>query len=32
MFITDDDNKYLTNFLKSINVDLNQCASPNYVR
>ena len=29
-FITDDDNKYLTDFLKSINVDLSQCANPNY--
>lgn len=29
-FITDDDNKYLTDFLKLINVDLNQCAKPNY--
>ncbi len=29
-FITDDDNKYLTVFLKSINVDLSQCAKPNY--
>ena len=29
-FVTDDDNKYLTDFLKSINVDLSQCAKPNY--
>lgn len=29
-FITDDDNKYLTEFLKLINVDLNKCAKPNY--
>ena len=29
-FITDDDNKYLTDFLKLLNVDLNQCAKPNY--
>lgn len=29
-FNTDADNKYLTDFLKSINVDLNQCAKPNY--
>ena len=31
MFITDDDNKYLTDFLKSIDVDLSQCAKPKYV-
>ena len=29
-FITDDDNKYLTEFLESINVDLNRCAEPEY--
>lgn len=29
-FNTDADNKYLTDFLKLINVDLNQCAKPNY--
>ncbi len=29
-FITDDDNKYLTEFLESINVDLNRCAKPDY--
>ena len=29
-FITDSDNKYLTDFLKLINIDLNQCAKPNY--
>ena len=30
-FITDDDNKYLKEFLKSINVDLDKCAEPNYI-
>lgn len=30
MFITDNDNKYLKEFLKSINVDLTQCAKANY--
>jgi len=30
MFITDDDNKYLIEFLKYINVNLNTCAIPNY--
>lgn len=29
-FITDDDNKYLKEFLKSINVDLSLCAEPDY--
>lgn len=29
-FITDDDNKYLKEFLKSINVDLSLCAKPDY--
>ena len=29
-FITDDDNKYLNEFLESINVDLNKCADPDY--
>ena len=29
-FITDDNNKYLTDFLKSINVNLSQCAKPDY--
>jgi hypothetical protein len=29
-FITDNDNKYLIEFLKSINVDLNKCAQPDY--
>ena len=29
-FITDDDNKYLKELLKSINVDLSECAKPNY--
>ena len=29
-FITDDDNKYLIEFLKSIDVDLNKCAKPDY--
>lgn len=31
LFITDKDNKYLQDFLKSINVDLTKCAKPNYV-
>lgn len=30
-FITDDDNKYLKEFLKSINVDLSLCAEPDYI-
>ncbi len=30
-FITDSDNKYLEEFLESINVDLNQCAKPKYI-
>ncbi len=30
-FITDDDNKYLIELLKIINVDLNKCAEPDYV-
>ena len=30
MFISDDDNKNLIRFLKTINVDLNKCASPDY--
>jgi transcriptional regulator with XRE-family HTH domain len=30
MFITDNDNKYLTDFLKSIDVDLTKCAKANY--
>ena len=29
-FITDKDNKYLSDFLKLINVDLKECAKPNY--
>ena len=29
-FITDSDNKYLKELLKSIDVDLYQCAKPNY--
>lgn len=29
-FITDDDNKHLKEFLKSINVDLSLCAEPDY--
>lgn len=29
-FITDSDNKYLNELLSSINVDLTQCATPNY--
>jgi hypothetical protein len=29
-FITDSDNKYLKELLTSINVDLTQCAKPNY--
>ena len=29
-FITDSDNKYLKEFLKSININLTQCAKPNY--
>ncbi len=29
-FVTDSDNKYLKEFLESINVDLSQCAKPNY--
>lgn len=29
-FNTDDDNKYLKELLESINVDLSQCAKPNY--
>ena len=31
MFITDDDNKHLQDFLKSINVDLTKCADPDYI-
>ena len=31
-FITDDNNKNLTSFLKSINVDINKCAKPDYVK
>jgi transcriptional regulator with XRE-family HTH domain len=31
-FITDDDNKHLTDFLKSIKVDLNKCAKPDYIK
>lgn len=30
-FITDDDNKYLTEFLESINVDINKCATAEYI-
>jgi len=30
-FITDDDNKYLNEFLKSINVDLSKCAEVDYI-
>lgn len=30
-FITDDDNKYLADFLKSININLNKCAKPDYI-
>ena len=29
-FVTDVNNKYLTDFLKSINVDINKCAEPDY--
>ena len=29
-FITDSDNRYLKELLKSIDVDLNQCAKPNF--
>ena len=29
-FITDNDNKYLMEFLNTINVDLNKCAEPDY--
>ena len=29
-FITDSNNKYLNEFLNSIDVDLTQCAKPNY--
>ena len=29
MFVTDNDNKYLKEFLESINVDLTECAKPN---
>lgn len=29
-FITDSDNKYLKEFLESINIDLSQCVKPNY--
>lgn len=29
-FITDDDNKYLKELLQTINVDLSECAKPNY--
>lgn len=31
MFITDNDNKYLIDFLKSIDVDLTKCATPKYI-
>ena len=31
MFITDEDNKYLSEFLKLLNIDLNQCAEPDYI-
>ncbi len=30
-FITDSDNKYLTEFLRSIDVNLNKCATPDYI-
>jgi len=30
-FITDNDNKYLVDFLKLINVDLKKCAEPDYI-
>ena len=30
LFVSDDDNKYLTDFLKSIKVDLNKCAKADY--
>lgn len=29
-FVTDNNNKYLTDFLKSINVDINKCAEADY--
>lgn len=29
-FTTDSDNKYLNDFLKEINIDLKECAKPNY--
>ena len=29
-FTTDDDNKYLKDFLKSLNINLKQCAQPKY--
>ncbi len=29
-FVTDSDNKYLNELLSSINIDLTQCATPNY--
>jgi hypothetical protein len=29
-FITDSDNKYLKELLELINVDLTECAKPNY--
>ncbi len=29
-FVSDDDNKYLTDFLKSIKVNLDKCATPDY--
>ena len=31
-FITDKDNRFLKDFLKSINVDLDKCAEPDYVK
>ena len=30
MFVTNGDNKYLKDFLESINIDLTKCAKPNY--
>lgn len=29
-FITDSDNKYLKELLESLNIDLTECAKPNY--
>ena len=30
-FVTDNNNKYLMEFLKSININLNKCATPDYI-